>query len=154
MAARKNARFGFGKSSFDVVDGAQGDGVELAGGGHILDAALPDFGGEVERTDGFTKEGGLFVLGFGEGDGNLRPKEGNREAGKAGSRAEVQEGLGVGGQMAGGEETFSKVPADDLFRIADGGEIGPGVPPEEQVEVGGEPEHQVFWRRYGQVRGE
>jgi hypothetical protein len=105
--------------------------MKLAGGGHSLNAARPDFGGEVKRADSFAKETSFFVLGFGESHGDLRAKEGDGQAGKAGSRAEVEEGLGVGAQMATGEETFSKVPADDLFRIADGGEIGPGVPSEE-----------------------
>ena len=63
------------------------------------------------------------------------------EAGKAGSGAEIEEG-GVGGQagdeVEAGEETLAEVAADDFLGFADGGEVGAGVPLEEQVEVGGE----------------
>jgi len=65
-------------------------------------------------------------------------QEGDRETGKAGSGAEVQESGGAFGEMAGGEEAFSEVAADDLFRVADGGEVGVGVPLEEEVEIEGE----------------
>jgi hypothetical protein len=37
--------------------------------------------------------------------------------------------------MLSGEEAFAEVAADDLFGIADGGEIGAGVPLEEEMEV-------------------
>jgi hypothetical protein len=40
--------------------------------------------------------------------------------------------------MAGGEEAFSEVAADYLFGIADGGEVGAGVPLVEEIEVEGE----------------
>jgi hypothetical protein len=40
--------------------------------------------------------------------------------------------------MTGREEALAKVAADDLFRIADRGEVGTGVPLEQEVEVGGE----------------
>src|ERR1700679_282252 len=40
--------------------------------------------------------------------------------------------------MDAGEEALAEVAADDLFRLADGREVGSGVPFEEQVEIGGE----------------
>jgi hypothetical protein len=39
------------------------------------------------------------------------------------------------------EEAFAEVAADDVFGVADGGEVGAGVPLEEEVEIGGEPGH-------------
>ena len=34
----------------------------------------------------------------------------------------------VGGDVACGEEALAEVAADDLFGVADGGEVGAGVP--------------------------
>ena len=47
--------------------------------------------------------------------------------------------------MAGGEEALAEVAADDVFGVADGGEVGAGVPLEEQVEVGGELGVEFGW---------
>ncbi len=153
LASGEDSGFGGGESGFHVVDGAEGDGVELAAGGHGFDAAGPDFGLEGEGADGFAEEGGFFVLGFGEGDVDVGAEEGDGEAGKACSGAEVEEGLGVGGEMVGGEEAFAEVAADDLFGVADGGEVGAGVPFEEEVEVGGELGEEVArWIR--QISGD
>jgi len=131
------ARSGGGEGSGHVVDGAEGDGVELTGGGHGFYAVEPDFGWEVEGADCFAEEGGLFVLGFGQSDLNVRAEESDGKAGKAGPGAEVEEGGGVGVEMGGGEEALAEVAADDLLGIADGGEIGASVPLEEQIEIGG-----------------
>jgi hypothetical protein len=149
LATGKDTGSGGRKRDLHIVHGAEDDGVELAGGGHGFDAAGPDFGGEVQSADGFAEEGGFFVLGFGQGDSDLGTEKGDGKAGKAGSGAKVQEGLGAGSQMAGGKEAFAEVATDDLFGITDGGEVGAGVPLEEEIKVGGEPRHHIFWRRYG-----
>ena len=138
LASGDNARPGDGESGLHIVDSTEDDGVELTVGGHRFDASGPDFGGEVEGTDGFAEEGGLFVLGFGERDLDLRTEEGDGDSGETCSRAEVEEGGGVGVEMTGGEEAFAEVAADDLLRIADGGEVSAGVPLEEEIEVEGE----------------
>jgi hypothetical protein len=65
-------------------------------------------------------------------------EEGDGDAGKAGSGAEVEEGFGLGVDMLRGEEAFAEVTADDLFGVTDGGEVGAGVPLEKKVEVEGE----------------
>src|ERR1700722_2032214 len=91
-----------------VVNGAEGDGVEPAAGGHGFDAVGPDFRGKVEAAGGFAEEGSFFVLGFGEGDLNVGAKEGDGQAGEAGSRAEVEECGRAGVEVLGGEEAFSK----------------------------------------------
>jgi len=41
--------------------------------------------------------------------------------------------------MTGCEEAFPEVAADDLLGVADGSQVGAGVPFKEEVEVGGEP---------------
>jgi hypothetical protein len=127
-----------GKRGFHIVHRTHGDDVEAPVGGHGLYATGPDLGGEGEGPDGLAKERGLLVLGFGEGDRDLRAKKGYRQTGKTGSRAEVKEGPDAGVKVAGGKEALAKVAADDLLRIADGGEVGACVPFEEEVEVGGE----------------
>lgn len=154
LSAGGDAGAGGGESGFHVVDGAQRDGVELAGGREGFGASGPDFNvGKVKGADDFAEEGGLFVLGFGQGDVGLGVKEGDGEAGEAGSGAQVEEG-GRGAEVLGGEEAFSEVAANDLLRVADGSEVGTGVPLEEEIEVGGEAGHEVFWRGDGQVGGE
>ncbi len=54
--------------------------------------------------------------------------------------------------MLGGEEAFAEVAADYLLRVADGGQIGAGVPFEEEIQVGGEM-GEDGGRRGGQVGG-
>jgi hypothetical protein len=148
LTSGKDSGFGGGEGGFHLVDGAEGDGVKLAAGGHGFDAAGPDFGLEGEGADGFAEEGGFLVLGFGEGDVDVGAEKGDGEAGKTCSGAEVEEGLRAGGEMAGGEETLTEVAANDLFGVADGGEIGAGVPLEEEIEVDGELEEEVVgWIR-------
>jgi hypothetical protein len=112
--------------------------VELAGGRHGLDPSGPYLGGEVEGADGFAKECSFFVLRLGQGDFDVRTEQRDGEAGKAGAGAEVQEGGGVEVEVTGGEEAFTEVALDDLFRLADGCEVGAGVPLKEKVEVSGE----------------
>src|SRR5580700_7654154 len=95
------ARSSGGEGRRHVVDGAEGDGVELTGDGHGFYAVGPDFGGEIEGADYFAEEGGLFILGFGQGDVNVGAQEGDGKARKAGPGAEVEEGGGVGVEMGG-----------------------------------------------------
>jgi hypothetical protein len=113
----------------------------------------PHFGGKVEAADSFAEEGSLFVLGFGEGDLNVGAKEGDGQAREAGSGTEVEECGGAGVKVLGGEEAFPEMAADDLSGISDGGEVGPGVPLEEELEVGGELGEEGDGD-FGQVRGE
>ena len=121
-----------------IVHRTQGNYVEAPVCGHGFDSIGPDLGGEAEGSDDFAEKGGLFVLGFGEGDLNFRVEERNGQAGEASSGAEVEESAGVWVEVLGGEEAFAEVAADDLFRVADGGEVGAGVPLEEEIEIDGE----------------
>jgi len=41
----------------------------------------------------------------------------------------------IGEQVAGGEEGFAEVASDNLFRVADGGEIDARIPAEEYIDV-------------------
>jgi hypothetical protein len=41
-------------------------------------------------------------------------------------------------EMDAGEEGLAEVALDDFFGVADGGEVGAGVPLEEEIEIGGE----------------
>jgi hypothetical protein len=145
--ARSSSRDGCGH----VVHSAKGDGVELAGGGHGFDAAGPHFRGESEGADGLAEESSLFVLRFGEGDLNVGPKEGDREAGEAGPGAEVEKCEYARVEVTRGEETLAEVAADDLFGIADGGEIGAGIPFEEKIEISSEAGEEVG-RGIGKIR--
>ena len=90
LSAGGDAGAGGVEGGFHVVDGAERDGVELAGGREGFGAGGPDFNvGKVEGANGFAEEGGLFVLGFGQGDMGFGVKEGDGEAREAGSGAQV-----------------------------------------------------------------
>jgi hypothetical protein len=139
--------FGGGEGLRHVVYGAESNDVKEAVGGEGFGAGCPDFGGKGEGADDFAEEGGLFVLGFGEGDAPGGVKELDGEAGEAGSGAKVEEGGfgGLRGKLEAGEEGFAEVALDDGFRVTDGGEVGAGVPLEEEVEVEGEMGVEGFW---------
>ena len=75
LTSGEDSEFGGGKSRFHLVDGSEGDCVELAFWGHGFDATRPDFGLEGEGADSFAEEGGFLVLGFGEGDVDVGAEE-------------------------------------------------------------------------------
>jgi hypothetical protein len=152
LASRADVGERGGDCCVHVVDGAEDDDVELAAERHGFYAGGPDFGLQAEGTDDFAEEGGLFVLGFGEGDGELGVEELDGESGESGTGAEVEEGRG-GSDVLGSEEAFAEVAADDLFGVADGGEVGAGVPLEEEVEISGELGEEGFGQTWG-VGGE
>ena len=139
MTARGDSGPSCREGGCHLVDGTKGDDVEQAVGGHRFDSAWPYLDVlEAEGAEGFAEERGFFVLGFGERDLGFGVEDGNGKAGEAGSRAEVEEGFGFNGNVAGREEALAKVAPDDLLGIADGGEVGAGVPLEEKIEVRGE----------------
>ena len=45
---------------------------------------------------------------------------------------------GCAGELEAGEEAFAEVALDDGLGVADGGEVGAGIPLEQEVQVGGE----------------
>jgi|HubBroStandDraft_6_1064221.scaffolds.fasta_scaffold190076_2 hypothetical protein len=125
--------------------------MELTGGGHGFNAAGPDFRGETEGADGLAEEGSLFVLRFGQSDLNVGPQEGDGEAGESCSGAEIEECECAGVEVASGEETLAKVAADDLFGIADGGEVSASIPLEKEIEVSRKPRKEAC-RGFGKIR--
>jgi hypothetical protein len=152
-ASRGDACFRGRKGDFHIVHGSKGDCFELPGWGKGFGAGSPDFYvREVESANGFAEEARFFVLRFGEGDLDIGAQQGDREAGKAGSGAEVEKSSSFFGEMGGGEEAFAEVPADYLFGVPDGGEIGAGVPFEEKVEVSGELGKEAGGG-FGEIRG-
>src|ERR1700733_7352225 len=129
LAPRCNPGLCGGDGGGHVINRSKGYDVELAVEWHGFDPVRPDFNvGQGEGAHDLAEEGGFFVLGFGEGDLDLGVQERDGQAGESGSGAEVEEGFGFGGDVAGGEEAFAEMAADDLFGIADSGEVGAGVP--------------------------
>lgn len=126
-----------GEGLCHLVDGAEGDAVVAVGEGFRAGGVHLGVR-EGEGADGFTKEGGFFVLRLGESDGELGAEDGDGQPGEAGAGAEVEEGGDAVGEGAGGEDGLEEVAAEDAFFITDGGEIGAGVPLLEEGEVGGE----------------
>jgi len=85
------------------------------------------------------------VIRFDERDGDVGSPEFDGDAGESGAGTDVSKtfqrrrhggGGGTGKKLPGGEEAFAEVAGDDLFRIADGGEIDARVPAEEYIDVG------------------
>ena len=127
---------GGGDGGGHVVDGSEGDAVELLL--ELFGAGGVDLGFEIHRSDGFAEEGGFLVLGFSECYVDLGADEGDGDAGKAGAGAEIEQGVDVGGEGCGAEDGFEKVTAKNAFFIADGGEVGFGIPFQEEGQVSGE----------------
>jgi len=84
---------------------------------------------------------------------NVRTEKGDGKAGEASSGSKIEEGAGVWVEVTGGEEAFSEVATDDFLGIADGGEVGAGVPLEEEIEVSGELRKEIGGN-FGQIGSE
>lgn len=124
-----------------IVDGAEDHDIEAAVRRHLFDTFGPNFGFEAERSDGFAEEGSLFTLRLGQGHLKLGEEQLDGQAGETGAGAEVQKSGRRRQQrreVDTGEEAFAEVAADDLFGVADGREIGAGVPAEKEVKVSAE----------------
>lgn len=126
---------GDGEGFGHLIDGAEGDAGEAGGEGFSAGGVDLDVG-EAEGAEGFAEKGGFFMLGFGEGDRELGAEDGDGEARESCSGAEVEKRGEIFGEGAGGEDGFEEVAGEDAFAIADGGEVGAGVPLLEEIEVG------------------
>ena len=118
---------------FHAIDGAEGHAIVGAGQG--LGAGGMDAGGDAGDADGFLEEGGFFVLGFGEGDGDFGAADGDGNAGEAGAGSIVEEGGDAGGKGMGAGDGLEEVALEDGVGIADGGEVGAGVPVNEERQI-------------------
>jgi hypothetical protein len=75
-------------------------------------------------------------LGFGEGYVDFRVNKGYGEAGESGSGAQIEEGI-AGADVLGGEEALAEVTGNYFVGVSDSGQVGAGVPLEEEVQVDG-----------------
>jgi len=135
---------GGGDGGGHVVYGAQGYAVKFLL--EFFGAGAVDFGGEMQRADGFAKEGGFFVLGFCEGYFDFGAHEGDGDAWESGAGAEVEQGVNSRWEAGGAEDGLEEMAAEDSLFVADGGEVGSGVPFLEEGQIGGE----LFALRGGQ----
>ena len=144
---------GGGENLVETFDGAQGDGhricnlqfviCNLAGVG--LGANGADFyAGELEGADDLAQKRGFALVGFQQRRTERGRPDLDGEAGETGAGTDIQQ-VPVASrqaaeriQMAGGKEGFAEVASDDLFGIADGGEVDARVPAQEEVEIAGE----------------
>ena len=133
---------GDGEDGLEALDGAEGDDGEGSGGeGFGADVLYIDIR-QCKGAGEFAEEGDFFVVGLDEGERDVRGPELDGDAGKSGAGAEVgdfksfqRRGRGgrrgrPGKQDSGGEEGLAEVAGNDLFFIADGGEVEAGVPAE------------------------
>ena len=116
------------------LNSTKGDSIEDALGRHLLDTRRPNFSAEAESANGFAQERGFFALRFGQGDGDVRPRDGDGDAGETGSGAEVEKGAHTGWDLLCGEEALRKMAAEDGARVAHGGEVDASVPLEKESE--------------------
>ena len=82
---------GGGEDRFEVFDGAKGDYVEGGGGKRFGSGVLYIGVGQCKGAGDFAEEGGFLVVGFDQGEGELRGPEFDGEAGESGAGAEVGE---------------------------------------------------------------
>ena len=116
-----------------LIDGAEGHAVEHLDEG--LGAAGVDTCRNAGDADGFAEEGGFFVLRLGEGDADFRPADGDGNSGEAGTGTVVEECGDPGRKRLRAGDGFEEVALEDAAGIADGGEIGAGVPTEEERKI-------------------
>ena len=109
--------------------------MESAIGGHGFDTTGPDLGGEIEGANNFAQKRCLFVLGFGQGDLDLRAQKRDGNSREAGPGSEVEKSGGIGIDMARGKDALAEVPADDLFGVTDRSQVRSGVPFEKEIEI-------------------
>jgi hypothetical protein len=84
----------------EALDGAEGDYVECCGReGFGADILYIDVG-QCKGAGDFAEEGGFFVAGFDEGEGDLRGPEFDGNAGETGARAQVGEAVTVLGRSS------------------------------------------------------
>ena len=115
---------------FHAIYGAEGDA--LIGRGQGLGTGWVNAGGDASDADGFLEEGGLFVLGFGEGDGDRGAADGDGDAGETGTGAIVEEGGDAGGKGLGTGNGLEEVTFEDGVGLADSGEVGACVPADQK----------------------
>jgi hypothetical protein len=112
--------------------------MESAIGGHGFDTIRPDLGREIEGANNLAQKRRFFVLGFGQGDLDLRAEKRDGNSREAGSRSEVEKSGSIGIDMARGKDAFAEVPADDLFGVADRSQVRAGIPFKQEIEIEGE----------------
>jgi hypothetical protein len=133
-----------------VARGVERRAVSVGCAGARCDASV-QFRNAAQSTRGkgagdFAEEGGFLVVRFDQREGDFGGPEFDGDAWESGAGTDVGEGGGrvkvrifnhrghggrAGEEVAGGEEAFAEVAGDDLFGIADGGEVDAGVPAEE-----------------------
>jgi hypothetical protein len=140
---------GAGEDGFEAFDGAEGDYVEGGAEGFGACALYIDVR-QCKSAGDFAQEGGLLVIGLDQSEGDVGSPEFEREAGESGAGAHIgytgrvhsfhhrghSGGRGrAGKQVAGGEQALAEVAGDDVFGVADGGQIDAGVPPDEDIDI-------------------
>jgi hypothetical protein len=147
---------------FEVLDCAEGDDVEASlVAGEIFGAAAEYIDvRQCKRAGYFAEEGGFLVVRFDQREIDVRVPELEGDAGESGAGTDIgqawqalyhrghrecssfAQGFGkkgrhrgsAGEKVACGKEGFAEVASDNLFRIADGGEIDAGIPAEKYID--------------------
>jgi hypothetical protein len=137
-------RCGSGQDLIEALDCAESDNVKRVGDGFGTRVLYIDVR-QCKGARDFAKECDFLVVGFDQGERDLRRPEFYRETGESGAGTYIGNGFHHRGhwghrgrareQIAGGQEAFAEVAGDDFFGVADGGEVDAGVPAEEYIDV-------------------
>ena len=134
---------GDGKDVLEAFDCAKGDDVERFFGEGFGAGVLYIDVRQCKGAGDLAKECRFFLIGLDQGEGDLWHPEFDGDAGESGAGADVGQanlllarGLRAAREeVAGGEEAFTEVAGDDVFRVADGGEVDPRIPVGEYIDV-------------------
>jgi hypothetical protein len=115
-----------------VIDCAQGHTIE--GRGEGFRATRVHLGWNAGDADGFLEECGFLAPRLGKRHSDFGSANGNGNSWKACSGAVVEEGPDPNGERLCAGNGFDEVALKDSLGVANGGEIGAGVPALEQSE--------------------
>ncbi len=155
-AGRGDQGSGSGQDLVEAFDGAESHGVEFGSKGFGAGVLYIDVR-QCKCARDFAEEGCFLVVGFDQGERDLWLPEFDGKAGEPWAGAYVGDtntntntntnsnsntnsfhhrghrghGGRSGEQVAGGEKALAEMADDDLFGVADGGEVDAGIPAEE-----------------------
>src|SRR6185503_9177293 len=90
---------------------------------------------EAQRSHDLIQESGLLILRFCKCDRNFGSPDRDRNSGEPGSATQVKQGLQPSGQQLGRSDAFNEVSIQYSITVTNRGEVDPGIPLEDQLEI-------------------
>ena len=108
--------------------------VEPPRGRHRFHPPGPDLRGEFRLRTTSCRNAAFLLRDSATVTADVRSQQLDRQPGKARARTEVQQGL-AGAELRAGEQALAEVPADDLLRRANRGEVDPRIPLDDKFKI-------------------